>query len=39
MSKNKLSQKERFIDLVILILFFPLVFGFLIYTIFKIGKK
>jgi len=39
MSNNKLTYSERFTDFMIILLFLPVIFALIIYTIFKIKEK
>ena len=39
MKWNKLTYSERFTDFIIILLFFPVIFALIIYTIFKSNKS
>ena len=39
MKWNKLTYSERFTDFIIILLFFPVIFALIIYTIYKSNKS
>jgi hypothetical protein len=39
MSNNKLTFIERFTDFIVILLFLPVIFALIIYTIFKSNKS